>query len=316
MAVMKVAITGATGFVGRATMASAKSVGFEVIPLVRTPSRLENERIIGEINSDTDWANALSGVDVVVHLAAKVHVMAKSDAKPLAEFEEINTRGSINMIQQAITQNVKRIVFVSTIKVLGEQASAIAPFTSIAVPAPKDPYAISKYRAEKALRKIASESGIELAIVRPPLVYGANAKGNFKSIVKLVARGFPMPFGSLQNHRSLINVENLADFLVKCVSDEKANNGIFQPTDGEYISTSKLVRQIALAQNKRALLVPVPVFIMKLCLSLIGKSDIFERMAGDLCVDPIEVFNQLSWIPPYSFKEAIERSVSLQGSDQ
>jgi len=303
-------VTGANGFVGKALCAELLRRGY----VIRTAGRSANigvahegHVIIGVIDGATDWSEALFNVDVVIHLAARVHVMAERSADPLAEFRKVNLHGTENLARQAAYAGVKRLVYVSSIKVNGEQT--ILPFTELDVPNPLDPYGVSKCEAEQVLHRIAEETGLDVAIVRPPLVYGAGVKGNFAQMIKALVKGVPLPFASVQNLRSLVYVENLVDALILCATHPAAAGQTYLVCDGEDVSTPDLLRQLGLAMGSSARLFPCPLILLKFAGWLIGKANQVERVLGSLQVDSSNIRRELNWKPPKSIVDGLKATV-------
>ncbi|WP_235893081.1 UDP-glucose 4-epimerase family protein [Pelomicrobium methylotrophicum] len=319
-----VLVTGATGFVGRALIPALTAAGFEVRAAVRgscppagrflwaegsgarAPERRSVELIrIDDIGPATRWNEALAGVDAVVHLAARVHVMEASAREAIAEYRRVNTAGTERLALAAAAAGVRRFVFLSTIKVNGE-ATRARPFAESDPPVPQDPYARSKWEAEQALHRIGAQTGMEVVILRPPLVYGPGVKGNFLSLLKIVARGVPLPLGSVKNRRSLIYVGNLADAIVKCLEHPAAAGETFLVRDAEDLSTPELVRRLACALGVAPRLIPVPPSWLVLGGRWLGRGAAVERLAGSLAVDDSRIRDALGWHPPYSVDEGLE----------
>jgi len=235
---------------------------------------------VGEINGATDWLNALRGVDAVIHLAARVHVMKDVSVDPLAEFRKINVQGTENLARQAAQAGVKRLVYVSSIKVNGEATLGDEKFTEADIPAPMDPYGVSKWEAEQVLQRVAQETGLEVVIIRPPLVYGAGVKGNFAQMLRVLAKSIPLPLASVQNQRSLVYVANLADALIVSSMHPAAAGKTYLVSDGEDISTPELLSQLGAAMGHPARLFAFPPVWLKLVGRLLGKSDQVERLLG------------------------------------
>ncbi|MDI1307808.1 MAG: SDR family oxidoreductase [Methylotenera sp.] len=311
---MKILLTGANGFVGQAFYAEAITRGLNVLGVTRTNSALLhsiNNILVGDIGGTTDWTLALEGCDVVVHLAARVHVMQETSNNPLAEFRRLNVVGTERLARCAAKAGVKRFVYVSSIKVHGEETSGNHIYCEQDVPAPQDPYGVSKWEAEQALHKIAKETGLEVVVVRPPLVYGAGVKGNFAQMLSVLARGLPLPFASVTNRRSLIYIENLVDALILCATHPAAAGQTYLVSDGEDISTSDLLKKLSLAMDKSPRLFPFPVALLKLAGRLVGKSDQIARIVGSLQVDSSKIRRELGWVPPFSVDEGLK--VIVQG---
>lgn len=307
-----IVVTGANGFVGRALCDAAVSQGFHVKGATRSAchsdSGVENV-IVGAVDGVTDWTAALNGMDVVIHLAARVHVMCDNADDPLAEFHRVNTIGTEHLARSAAASGVKRIVYVSSIKVNGEETSGGRIYSELDAPAPQDPYGISKWDAEQALHRVANETGLEVVIVRPPLVYGAGVKGNFIQMLKVLGKGVPLPLASANNRRSLVYLENLVDALVLCASHPAAAGQTYLISDGEDISISGLLRHLALAMNVPLRLFPCPAALLKLGGIMLGKSDQVERLLGSLQIDSSKIRRELNWQPAYTLSQGLQKTV-------
>ncbi|MGB8274607.1 MAG: SDR family oxidoreductase [Alphaproteobacteria bacterium] len=302
----RVLVTGADGFVGRVTCAALCARGFGVTAAVRGSGDFAAAIrciSVGEIGPETDWRAALADTDAVVHLAARVHVMRESAADPLALYRRINVEGTRRLVEQAAQAGVSRFVFLSTIKVNGEHTSGI-PFREDDPPAPRDAYARSKRDAEQAIAEV--EGMRERAVVlRAPLVYGPGVKGNFLTLLKAVARGWPLPLGAIENRRSLIYAGNLADAVGQALVHGRAPGKRFMVSDGEDLSTPELVRRLARALGTRACLIRVPVPVLRLIGSLAGRSEAIERLAGSLTADISKIRSELGWRPPFGVDQGL-----------
>ncbi|MCI5150491.1 MAG: NAD-dependent epimerase/dehydratase family protein, partial [Candidatus Electrothrix sp. MAN1_4] len=257
---MKILLTGPTGFVGQSLTSFLNQQSFSVTAAVRRstntlPSSVQ-QITVGDLLPDTHWQPALNGVDTVVHLASRVHIMDDSAKDPLAVFRHVNVEGTVQLAKCAVQAEVRRFVFISSIKVNGEETGHTA-FTEQDIPAPHDPYAVSKWEAEQALRKIEAESGMEVVILRPPLIYGPSVKANFLNLVKLVDKGIPLPLGCVNNMRSLLGLSNMVTAITACITHEKAAGKTYLLSDGEDVSTSELVQHIATALDKKPRLLPI-----------------------------------------------------------
>jgi nucleoside-diphosphate-sugar epimerase len=309
---MKILVTGASGFVGMALIRNlCEKDCFEIIAALYQqtpvlPGDVGVVRITG-LSSATNWSTVLAEVGTVVHLAARVHIMNDVSMNPLDEFRNINVAGTLNLARQAAEAGVKRFVFLSSIKVNGESTHKGRPFRENDKPAPQDPYGISKYEAEDGLRRLAEETGMEVVIIRPPLVYGPGVKANFQNMIRWVGRGIPLPLGAVDNKRSFIALDNLVDFIVTCVVQPKAANQIFLVSDGEDLSTPELLQRIASALGKPIRLVPVPTSLLRLAAGLLGKKAIAQRLCGSLQVDISKAQDLLDWTPPLSVDEGLRQ---------
>ena len=297
---MIVAITGTTGFVGFALLPTL-SQHHQIRAITRTE--------FGDLLPTTDYTAALTHIDVVIHLAARVHIMHDTATDPLAEFRRTNTAGTLNLARQAAQAGVKRFIYLSSIKVNGEQTQSGQAFIAIdQLPLPTDPYAISKQEAEQALHQLAIETGMEIVIIRPPLVYGVGVKGNFQSMMKWVNKGIPLPLGSIHNQRSLVALPNLIDLLTLCIEHPAAANQTFLVSDGENLSTTDLLRRLGTALGKPARLLPVPQKLLETSLNLLGKHAIAQRLCGNLQVDISKTRELLGWTPPISVDDALQQT--------
>ena len=305
---MKFLITGANGFVGRALCKELSQKGYAVRAAVRSENVKFNDierTVVGAIDGKTDWMNALQDVDAVIHLAARVHVMSDESSDPLAEFRRINTAGTERLARSAAASGVRRFVYVSSIKVNGEATCAGKKFSESDTPKPQDSYGISKWEAEQALHRVAAETGLEVVIVRPPLVYGAGVKGNFAQMLKVLTKGIPLPLASVDNRRSLIYVENLVDALIICAAHPAAAGQTYLVSDGEDVSTPDLLRQLGTAMGHPAHLFPCPQALLRLAGRLLGKADQIERLLGSLQVDSGKIRRELNWIPPFTLQDGL-----------
>ena len=304
---MNVLVTGATGFVGRTLLGELATHGHEAIPAVRRPAGLLREAVVPDLHAQTDWATALTGCDAIVHLAARVHVMHDTADDPLALYRATNTDATLNLARQAAQAGVKRFVFVSSIKVNGEGRDAA--YCETDVPAPEDAYAISKWEAEKGLQQIAQETGLELVILRPPLVYGPEVKANFLRLMQTVRKGWPLPLGAIDNRRSLLYLGNFVDAIRVCLEHPAAAGQTFLLDDGRPVSTPDLVRAIARAMGRPARLLPVPVGVLAFAGALLGKRTAVARLTGSLHVDSSAIRARLGWTPPYSMEAGLAATV-------
>lgn len=308
-----VLVTGASGFVGSALVSALQqSPEFAVRAAYRQAPAPGMEQVcIGEIGSETDWSKVLEGVDVVVHCAARVHIMEEAGAaESLARFRQVNVEGTRRLAQQATAAGVRRLVFVSSIKVNGESTSGRAPYTYDESPAPKDAYGISKHEAEQALWNVARATGLEAVVVRPPLVYGPHVKANFNNLMQAVARGLPLPFGLTANRRSMVFLGNLVDLLQCCVVDPRAADNTFLVSDNHDISTGELVRQLARAMGRHSRLFPVPPVLMQFAANILGKNAVADRILGSLQVDISYTQTMLDWSPPFSIEQGMQATVA------
>lgn len=307
---MKVLVTGASGFVGRAVRQRLNSMkGAQVRGSVRRACSEEVSLVtVGDLSSQTDWSEALAKVEIVVHTAARVHVMQDVAADPLVEFRRINVEGTLHLARQAASAGVRRFVFISSIKVSGEATQPGHPFMAGDAPAPLDAYGISKMEAEQGLREIAAQTDIEVVIIRPPLVYGPGVKANFLTMMRWLARGVPLPLGAIDNRRSLVALDNLVDLIVTCLDHPAAANQTFLVSDGEDLSTTQLLQRMGRALGKPAHLIPVPPVLIKLGAALVGKPAVAQRLCGSLQVDISKTRQLLGWSPPVSVDEGLKKA--------
>ncbi|MBB6485555.1 UDP-glucose 4-epimerase family protein [Rhizobium lusitanum] len=305
-------ITGATGFVGQALCAELARRQMAYRPVSRAPR--PGFIATGAIDATTDWSAALAGLDVVMHLAARVHVMNESAADPLAAFRAVNVDATVNLARQATTAGIRRFIFLSSIKVNGEETAPGRPFRASDAPHPEDPYGHSKLEAEEALVAIGAETGMEIVIIRPPLVYGPGVKANFASLMNWAAKPFPWPFGAVRNRRSLVFVGNLVDFMLLCSSHPAAGNRTFLISDGADLSIGELIGKLSSAQGKNALMLPVPPMLLEGLASLLGRGAAARRLLGSLQVDIGETKAVTGWSPPYSVEQGLAVTVAGSGA--
>ena len=306
-----VVVTGANGFVGRALCAEAVARGTAVRGITRfaheLPAGVQN-LVVGSLDASTDWRDGLTDCGVVVHLAARVHVMQDVAADPLVDFRRVNVQGTLNLARQAAAAGVRRFVLVSSIKVNGEATQLGHLFTADDVPAPLDDYGVSKMEAERGLREIAGHTGMEVVIIRPPLVYGPGVKANFAAMTRWLKRGIPLPLGAIHNQRSLVALDNLVDLIITCLTHPAAANQTFLVSDGEDLSTTQLLKRMGAALGKPARLIPVPVSVLKLGAALVGKPELAQRLCGSLQVDMSKTRELLGWTPPFSVDEGLKKA--------
>jgi len=311
---MKILVTGTSGFVGSELLNELRPLGHQLVIPRRSPLAVKlsvTELPIKDIGSNTLWNRACEGVDVVIHMAGLAQVVkgGKSDDS-LAQLREVNTNGTLNLAQHAASFGVKRFIFISSIKVLGENTYRNNPFTETDCPNPSDPYAVSKYEAEEGLRELAKNTGMEVVIVRPPLVYGVEVKGNFLKMVAWVRSGIPLPFGAIRNKRSQIAVGNLVDFILICMDHPRAANQIFLVSDGEDLSTTDLLKRVAKLLGMPIRLFSVPMPLLVFITYLLGKETISQRLCGSLQVDISKAQELLGWTPPISVNEGLKLSLA------
>lgn len=306
-------ITGANGFVGRALCLDALRRGLRVRGATRTACELPDgvERsVVGTIDGETDWDDALRGIDTVIHLAARVHVMKEAAADPLAEFLRVNLHGTERLARQAASAGAKRLVYVSSIKVNGERTGDERPFVETDIPAPQDAYGISKWQAEQALHRIARETGLEVVIVRPPLVYGPGVNGNFIRLLAAVDKAVPLPFAAIGNRRSLIYVGNLADALLLCATHPAAAGKTYLVRDGEDVSVPGLIRELAACLGKPARMFFLPVWLLRALGRLTGLRAPVGRILDSLRIDDALVRKELDWQPVSTLRQGVQATVA------
>ncbi len=306
---MNLLITGATGFVGQAVCAQACAAGMIVRGATRSAAVLPNgiqAYTFSNLDGNTPWGEGLAGCSAVVHLAARVHVMADVAADPLAEFRRVNVEGTLNLAGQAAAAGVRRFVFVSSIGVNGVETCR-RPFTAHDEVAPHSPYAVSKFEAELGLRALAAETGMEVVTIRPPLVYGPSAPGNFGLLMRWLKYGVPLPLGAIHNQRSLVGLDNLVDLILTCLTHPAAANQTFLVSDGEDVSTTELLRRMGQAMGRPTRLIPVPANWLKLVAAMVGKPDMAQRLCGTFQVDIEKTRSLLGWAPPLSLDEGLKK---------
>lgn len=303
---MTILVTGATGFVGNRVVGGLEARGATVRSTTRRVA-LAGEHMVTlpRIDHSTDWNHALAGVDSIVHLAARVHVMKDESEDPLRDFRDVNTAGTANLAEQAARAGVRRFVYLSTIKVNGEFTDGV-PFRESDTPAPEDPYAVSKWEAEQQLKEISRRTGLEVVIIRPPLVYGPGVKGNILRLLHWIDRGIPLPFANANNRRSLVSLENLVDLTIHCLEHQAAAGETFLVADNQDMSTRDLVRGLAAGMQRRCRMMPIPMRLARRFLEVGGKAALWRRLWGDLQIDASKARNVLGWCPPQSTELALE----------
>lgn len=304
-------VTGASGFVGRAlchtlsTQAAFATRGAVRVAGTPLPAGVQ-AAIVSDLNASTDWAAALAGVDVLVHAAARVHVMNETAADSLAAFRQVNVEGTLNLARQAAAAGVRRFVFISSIKVNGETSQPGRPLRADDAPAPVDAYGISKQEAEQGLFELAASCDMEVVVIRPVLVYGPGVKANFHSMMRWVQRGLPLPFGAVDNRRSLVSLGNLVDLIVTCIEHPAAANQVFIASDGDDVSLPVLLRALGQALGRPVRLLPVPVGALKFAAGLVGRGDLALRLLGSLQVDIRKNRELLGWTPPLTLDQGLQ----------
>ena len=272
-------------------------------------SEFSGIHVVQGLSAGSDWSAAVLKQDAVIHAAARVHVMKDQMSNPLAGYRCVNVDGTLQLAKQAAAAGVKRFIFISSVKVNGEATLPGIPFSAEDAPAPLDPYGVSKLEAEQGLREISAQTGMEVVIVRPPLVYGPGVKANFASMMLWVARGVPLPLGSIRNSRSMVALDNLVDLLVTCLKHPAAAGQTFLVSDGEDVSTTQLLRRTAQAMGKPSRLLPVPVDLLQWGAALAGKRDVAQRLCGSLQVDISKTRQLLGWSPPLTLDQGLKKAV-------
>lgn len=308
---MNVLVSGANGFIGRALCPYLSSIGNLVVPAVRRQCGMEGEYVVDDKLS---WMQALKGCSSVVHLAARTHVMRDLELDPVHAFRDVNVNFTLELANLAIEAGVRRFVFMSTIKVNGDETAPGCSFKPDDQPVPKDPYAISKWEAEQGLRKIAEKTGLEVVVIRPPLIYGPGAKGNYASLIKWVNKGVPLPLGAVHNRRSMIALDNLVSFTALCAdidASPNAKNQVFLVSDGEDLSTTELLHKVAKAYGRSSRLLSVPSGLMRFAANLLGKSSFTDRLLGSLTIDDSKARKMLGWRPQVTMDEQLRKMANV-----
>ena len=306
-------VTGAAGFIGQALCSDLAARGYQVLGALRRQAKAHPKSqvqylIVGDMQENTDWSAALEGVNFVVHLAARVHVMGDSALNPLAEYRRVNVAMTMNLARQSAKAGVKRFVFISSVKVNGENTPFGQPFTADDVPHPGDPYGVSKLEAEELLLQLARETDMEVVIIRPVLVYGPGVKANFRQMMHWLQKGIPVPLKALENQRSLLAIDNLVDLIATCVYHPAAANQIFLASDGEDVSISNLLQRTGVALGKSAWLLPVPIMVLRGGARLAGQDAVMQRLCDSLQVDISKTRRVLGWTPPVKVDDALAKT--------
>jgi len=317
---MHFVVTGASGFVGRELTREILSRGHSATVVVRRESQsFEDDRvseIVRSMDRHTDWKEVLVGCDVIVHLAAKVHVMKKLQGSDLQQFSEVNFHATMNLARQAVRCGVKRFIFLSSVKVNGEATALGKPFLESDPVAPSDPYAVSKRDAERELLALSETEGMDVVIIRSPLVYGPGVKANFRGLIKIVEIGIPLPIALVDNARSMVFLGNLIDFILLCSEHPKAKNQTFFVSDGKDVSTPQLIKRIAHHFGRTARLVSVRQEILRFVSRTLGLLPVYNRLVGNLQVSIDKAHTLLEWIPPFTFDQGIETVIESHLSNR
>ncbi len=309
---MQILLTGASGFVGRGLVPPLLARRHKITAAMRNLNaefdlHIDQVQISG-LSADQKWQPLLAGKDLVIHLAARVHVMSDNSADPLVEYRRVNVDGTLHLARQAADAGVKRFIFISSIKVNGESTTGGMAYTADGPTAPTDPYGISKMEAERGLRALADETGMEVVIIRPVLVYGPGVQANFLSMMRWLHKGLPLPLGAIHNQRSLVALDNLVDLIVTCVEHSAAANQTFLVSDGEDLSTTTLLRRMAKAIGKPAHLLPLPAWMLEAGAAILGRRALAQRLCGSLQVDISKTRELLGWTPPCSVDDALRKT--------
>ena len=310
-----VLVTGASGFVGRHLCMALSKRNIQVVGTARDIRYATDYCKIaatGDIGGDTDWRPVLQGISTVVHLAARVHVMGREENQADDAYMEVNLHGTMNLAEQAVASGVERFLYLSTVKVNGESTRGFR-FAADDVPSPEGAYARSKWAAEQALWDIASATGLKVIVIRPPLIYGAGAKGNLQRLMSVIEKGVPLPLGAVRNSRSLLNVDNLTDFIATCLTHRDAWGQTFMLSDGRDLSTPELIEKLADSMKTRVRMVPVPVGLLRVVGRLTGKEAMIERLCSDLQVDIGKNRDLLGWTPPFEVEQGLLQMARSRG---
>ena len=313
--ICRVLVTGATGFVGRAVVTQLVARGgYEVLALTRrsTTRPVPGARYLsgGDLTTQRHWQPMLAGVNLLIHTAARVHILNHRTVDSVAEFERVNVEGTLELAREAAATGVQRFIFLSSIGVNGVQTKAGTAFSEADPPNPHNVYARSKLEAERGLRRLAEQTGLEVVIIRPPLVYGPGVKANFADLMQAVQRGWPLPLGSVNNRRSLVALDNLVDFIVTCMTHPRAANQTFLVSDGHDVSTVELVGGLAQAAGVPTHLYPIPLWALRAGAMLLGRSNDLQRLCGNLQVDISKARSLLDWVPPISLDQGLRRAIA------
>ncbi|MBC3919934.1 SDR family oxidoreductase [Undibacterium sp. CY18W] len=307
-------LTGASGFVGQAIAQACLQQDVKLICPTRQALQWQaaqlSNLIITDLTADTDWSASLTGVDIVIHCAARVHVMQETAADPLLLFRQLNVDASLNLARQAAAAGAKQFIYLSSVKVNGEATAPGHPYTADDQAAPQDAYGISKHEAEQALLDLGRQTGMAITIIRPPLVYGPGVKANFLSMLRMVRRGLPLPLGSIRNQRSFVYLGNLVSLVLHCRLHEQARHQVFLASDGRDLSTTELLNLCAQALQVKSRLFPFPASLLTLAASVLGKKNVADRLCQSLQVDISKTRNLLGWSPPYTVEQGLQATAA------
>ncbi|WP_318443395.1 UDP-glucose 4-epimerase family protein [Photobacterium leiognathi] len=309
----KTLITGCSGFLGNHLFLKMQCLSFPVMSLGRTKPKnvSSSDHIYSNLSANSEFIDALKDTSTIIHCAARVHVMNNTLSDSLEVYREVNVAGTLNLAKQAINAGVRRFIFISSIKVNGESTPVNKPFRFDDERSPEDPYGQSKSEAEEQLLQLAKETGLEVVIIRPTLVYGPGVKANFSALMNLVSKGVPLPFGCItDNKRSLVSVDNLVDLIITCIDHPKAINEVFLVSDGYDVSTSEMVRKMAVVLNKPQIQIPIPKYCYRLAGKVFGKEDVVHRLLDSLQVDISHTKKTLDWTPPQSIDDGFRNAAN------
>jgi len=318
---LSIFVTGANGFIGHALCEQASGLGFRVQAATRNPCKFLGQvknvlipsfgkQAAQENLGKSNFCELLQGVDVVIHLAARVHVMKETVVDALGAYRDINVQGTLELARAAAAAGVHRFIYLSSIKVNGESTPLGHPFTADDKPSPEDPYGLSKLETELALKELGRVAGMEVVIIRPPLVYGPGVGANFAAMMKILSYGVPLPFGAIHNMRSMVGLDNLVDLILTCVTHPHAAGQVFLAGDGQNVSLTSLLRKLILLMKVRTLLVPVPRRLLSACAISFGKRDVATRLCKSLEVDIQKTCDILDWTPPFTLDQGLKKTVN------
>lgn len=305
---MKILLTGSNGFLGQYLSQFLAEKDYSVLAHTRKAQTFDHSNIHNitfDLNDNLDNID-LNQVEVIIHCAGRAHIMHETATSPLEAYRQTNVQGTLNLAKKAVQSGVKRFIYLSSIKVNGEQTT-IQPFKPSDIVNPDDPYGLSKYEAEQALLDLSKETGLEVVIIRPVLIYGPNVKANFKSMVGLASKKLPLPIGCLDNKRSMVSIYNLADLIYTCMSHPKANREVFLASDQDDISVKQLFEKLAYYQNNKLIMLPIPKSLINFLASLVGKKSVASRLCSELVVDSSKNMQLLGWTAPYTVDASLEK---------